>query len=150
MAQEVELPIRAEQIQKILPHRYPFLMVDEITAFEDGVSIVGKRCVSSNEPFFQGHFPNRPIMPGVMILEALAQLGAIFAKLSTGGAAPEKLIVFSGADRVRFRRPVYPGDVLELHAGGHRRRNTHWWITTEAKVDGLTVAEALVMATEIG
>lgn len=149
MGKTIELPLRAEQIQKILPHRYPFLMVDEITEFEDGVSITGKRCVSSNEPFFQGHFPNRPIMPGVMILEALAQLGAIFAKLSTGGADPNKLIVFSAADDVRFRRPVYPGAVLELKAGGHRRRNAHWWINTQASVDGVVVAEALVMATEV-
>lgn len=88
--------------------------MDRVTAFQDLVDIVGYKNVTANEPFFMGHFPGRPLMPGVLMLEALAQLGAIFAKLSTGGANAQQLVVLSGFDEVRFRRNVVPGDVLKL------------------------------------
>lgn len=100
-----------EEIKKILPHRYPFLMIDKITELEEGVSAKGIKCVSGNEPFFQGHFPDRAVMPGVLQLEAVAQVGAV-AILK--GAAPGKKAFFGGVKNARFRRPVVPGDVLEI------------------------------------
>lgn len=143
------LPFSAIDIQSILPHRYPFIMIDQVTEFVDLDYIQGVKLVSANEPFFNGHFPNRPIMPGVLILEALAQIGAIFAKLATGGATPDKLIVFSGATDVRFRRPVVPGDILTLRMGEHRKRGQHWRMVGSAKVGDAMAAEAIIMATEI-
>ncbi len=111
-ALETEVILTSEQIQAILPHRYPFLLVDRIIAFEPGVRAVGIKNVTINEPFFQGHFPGRPIMPGVLIIEAMAQVGGIILlKLpeTTG-----RLALFAGIDQVRFRRPVVPGDQLRL------------------------------------
>jgi 3-hydroxyacyl-[acyl-carrier-protein] dehydratase len=111
-ALETEVILTSEQIQAILPHRYPFLLVDRIVAFEPGVRAVGIKNVTINEPFFQGHFPGRPIMPGVLIIEAMAQVGGvILLKLpeTTG-----RLALFAGIDQVRFRRPVVPGDQLRL------------------------------------
>lgn len=145
----VELPLRVPQIQEILPHRYPFLLVDAVTDFIDGQYIAGYKNVSANEPFFVGHFPNRPIMPGVLQLEALAQIGAIFANLTTGGARAGQLIVFSGADEVRFRKLVQPGDVLTLRMEIDRRRGIHWRMHGTAKVGEVVTAEAMIMATEI-
>lgn len=109
----------AERIQGILPHRPPFLFVDRILSCEPGRRAVGIKCVAANEPFFAGHFPGRPIMPGVLMLEALAQVGAV-ALLSL----PEfrgRVALFGGVDRVRFRRPVVPGDVLRLEVEITRR-----------------------------
>ena len=102
----------AKEIMDIIPHRYPFLLIDTIEELEAGVRAVGKKCVSMNEPYFQGHFPGNPVMPGVLILEALAQVGAV-ALLSE----PEnrgKLALFGGIKNARFKRQVRPGDVLEL------------------------------------
>ena len=120
----VTLPLGIDDIRRIIPHRYPFLFVDKVVEFEDSVRIVGIKNVSANEPFFEGHFPEKPIMPGVIILEALAQMGALFAKLSSGGVRGKKLIVFAGAESVRFRKLVFPGDVLRLEVSSHRRRGT--------------------------
>jgi beta-hydroxyacyl-ACP dehydratase FabZ len=103
----------ARAIQQILPHRYPFLLVDRIIEITDGVRIVGLKQVTINEPFFQGHFPGAPVMPGVLIVEALAQVGAIYA-LRQIEAREQKLVLFSGIDNARFRRPVSPGDTLTL------------------------------------
>jgi beta-hydroxyacyl-ACP dehydratase FabZ len=145
----IQLPITTKQIMEILPHRYPFMFVDEVTEFEDRVRIVGRKHVRPDEPYFQGHFPGRPIMPGVLILESLAQLGAIFAKISTGGVAADKLIVFAGADDVRFRRPVYPGDVLTLKLGNHRQRGPHWRMEGEVYVGEEKAADAIIKANEV-
>lgn len=145
----VKLPLLQVDIERILPHRHPFLFVDEVNEFEDAVYIKGRKYVRAEEPHFQGHFPGRPIMPGVLILESIAQMGAIFAKLSTGGAPLDRLIVFSGAESVRFRRPVYPGDVLDIHMFNHRRRSVHWRIQGEVHVGSELVAEAIVMATQL-
>ena len=101
------------QIQLILPHRYPFLLVDKITEMEKGKRIVGMKNVTINEPFFQGHFPGHPIMPGVLILEAMAQTGGVLL-LSTVPQAQGKLIYFMGVDGARFRKPVLPGDELKI------------------------------------
>ena len=101
------------EIMKYLPHRYPFLLVDRIETFEKGVKIVGVKNVTINEPFFQGHFPGHPIMPGVLILEAMAQVGGVYAHLA-GEVEEGKVPYFVGIDQARFRKPVLPGDVLRL------------------------------------
>lgn len=100
------------EIQKLIPHRYPFLLVDRIESVEAGKSAVGIKCVSVNEPFFQGHFPGNPIMPGVLIVEAMAQVGAV--ALMSMEENQGKLAVFAGLDEVRFKRQVVPGDVLRM------------------------------------
>jgi 3-hydroxyacyl-[acyl-carrier-protein] dehydratase len=150
MAKVIKLPLRREQIQEILPHRDPFLMVDEVYEFEDLVHIAGRKLVRPEEEHFKGHFPGRPIMPGVLILEAVAQMGALFAKLSTGGVAPEDLIVFTGAQDVRFRRVVVPGDMLDIRLGNHRTKGPHWRMDGQVYVGNERAAEATIMATVIG
>ena len=145
----LELPLGIDDIRRIIPHRYPFLFVDKITEFDDSVRIVGIKNVSANEPYFQGHFPNKPIMPGVIILEALAQMGAIFAKLSSGGVGDGKLIVFAGAESVRFRKLVFPGDVLSMEISSHRRRGTLWRVEAKASVGDSVVTEATLLAWEL-
>jgi len=144
-----QLPIGSVEIQKIIPHRYPFLYIDKVTEFVDSERIVGIKNVSANEPYFQGHFPGRPIMPGVVILEAMAQLGALFAKMSSKGVAHDKLIVFAGAENVRFRKPVVPGDVMRIEISGHRRRGPIWKIEVLATVEGQVVGEASITAAEV-
>ena len=146
---DYNIPMLIDEIQRILPHRHPFLMLDRVTELVPNERIVGIKLISANEPYFAGHFPNRPIMPGVLMLEALAQLGAIFAKLTAGGASPEGLIVFSGAKDVRFRRPVVPGDILTLTMAYQKHRGQHWWMEGRAEVDGGVACEATLMATEM-
>lgn len=127
------------QIQEILPHRWPFLLVDRILEMEAGQRAVGIKNVSAGEPYFQGHFPNQPIMPAVLIVEALAQVGAI-ALLSL----PEnrgKLGLFVGIDGFRFRKPVVPGDTLRLEVRLERLRGAFGRGSARAEVDGATVAE---------
>lgn len=144
-----QIPLSVEEIQEILPHRYPFLFVDRVSEFEDGVFVVAHKNVSANELFFQGHFPGRPIMPGVLVLEALAQVGVLFAKLSTGGVPPERLMVFSGVDKVKFRRQVVPGDVLTLKVMNYRRKMVHWKLDAYAYVGDDLAAQAVIKATEV-
>ena len=104
--------LKIEEIMELIPHRYPFLLVDRIESVVPSQSAVGYKCVSMNEPFFQGHFPGKPLMPGVLIVEALAQVGAV--ALMSEPANRGKLAVFAGIDEVRFKRQVVPGDVLKL------------------------------------
>src|SRR5262245_66033934 len=104
----------ARKILKLLPHRYPFLLVDRIVEIETDKKIVGIKNVSANENFFQGHFPDKPVMPGVLICEAMAQCGAIFAHNSRGGMAENKVLVLTGLDKVKFKRQVEPGDLLRI------------------------------------
>ncbi|MCB0325511.1 MAG: 3-hydroxyacyl-ACP dehydratase FabZ [Bdellovibrionales bacterium] len=144
----MKLPLSIEDISEMLPHRYPFLFLDRITEFKDGEYVRGRKCVSANEHFFVGHFPDRPIMPGVVMLEALAQLGVIFAKLTTDGMRPDQLCVLAGVESVRFRRPVVPGDVLELEMALVKRRASHWKMRGTGKVDGELAIEAVLMASE--
>jgi 3-hydroxyacyl-[acyl-carrier-protein] dehydratase len=108
----VKLPLGPAEIRKFIPHRYPFLLVDRIEELEPGVRAVGTKNVTQNEPFFQGHFPDYPVMPGVLIIEAMAQVGAV--GVMAGGAHRDKLALFAGIDGVRFRRQVLPGDVLRM------------------------------------
>jgi len=147
--EEIKCPFGVVEIEKIIPHRNPFLLVDQVTEFVMGSKISGLKNVSANEPFFLGHFPGRPVMPGVMILEALAQLGAIFAMLAGGDPGRNKLIVFSGADKVRFRRLVVPGDVLKLELYDCKSKFGHWKMQAKASVNGEIAAEAQLMATEV-
>lgn len=126
-------------IQKILPHRYPFLLVDRITEMEEGKSVTGIKNVTINEPFFQGHFPGNPIMPGVLICEALAQVGAVLLLGMEENRG--KLGVFTGINNFKFRKQVVPGDTLELHAELITYRHGMGKANVEAKVDGKTAAK---------
>jgi beta-hydroxyacyl-ACP dehydratase FabZ len=132
-------------IQEILPHRYPFLLVDKIVELEPRIRIVGIKQVTINEYFFQGHFPEKPVMPGVLIIEALAQCGAILA-LSEFEDRKSKIPFFSGIENGRFRRPVVPGDTLTLEVTALRIGSKVQKMRGEAKVDGVLVAEAEIMS----
>lgn len=133
-------------IMKILPHRYPFLLVDRIVAFEAGKRIIGCKNVTINEPFFQGHFPGHPIMPGVLILEAMAQVGGVYAIL--GNEVGENQVpYFVGIDNAKFRKPVLPGDVLHLELELIKVRRGIYNFSGRATVDGKLVAEAELKAT---
>lgn len=136
------------KIQEILPHRYPFLMIDRVTEFVDNEKVVARKCVSINEPFFNGHFPGRPVMPGVMILEAMAQTGAILALRSTDGVIPGKIIFLTGATDVRFKRQVTPGDVLRIEMRSVRKRRPLWIMTGEVTVNGKVVCSGNITAAE--
>lgn len=136
-------------ILRHLPHRYPFLLIDRVTEFNAGESLVGYKNVTYNEPFFQGHFPERPIMPGVLILEAMAQATGLLAfKTVERGARRESLYFLVGMDKARFKRPVEPGDRLVLSARLLRSRRGIWVFDCEASVDGKIVASAEIMCTE--
>jgi 3-hydroxyacyl-[acyl-carrier-protein] dehydratase len=147
---EVKLPLLYEDIVKILPHRYPFLFVDRIVELEIGKKVVGTKNVTANELFFQGHFPGKPIMPGVLILEAMAQTGGVLAGLSIPGFARqggEKLIYFMAIDKVKFRKPVVPGDQLVFEVVPLRAGSRVWKMAGKAFVNQALVAEAELMAT---
>lgn len=133
----MELNIR--QIQEILPHRYPFLLIDRVTDMEQGKWARAVKCVTANEPFFQGHFPGRPIMPGVLIMEALAQTGA--AAILSEEENRGRLVVFGGIKNCRFKRQVTPGDVLELYCELTERRGPVGYGKAVAKVDGQVAAQ---------
>ncbi len=136
------------EIMAYLPHRFPFLLVDRVISLEPGKSIVALKNVSMNEPFFPGHFPKHPVMPGVLILEALAQAAALLS-FKTVADAPngDSVVYFAGIDAARFKKPVMPGDQLMLHAEILRNLKGIWKYATYAEVDGQRVAEAEMMAT---
>jgi len=133
-------------IMQRLPHRYPFLLIDRIVRFVPGEEIVALKNVTMNEPFFQGHFPAKPVMPGVLIIEALAQAGGILAAEIRGAEKQGEIIYFMGMDTVRFRKPVVPGDQLMLEARVLRMRSRVAKMAGRALVDGQLVAEAELMA----
>jgi len=137
-----------DEIMRRLPHRYPFLLVDRVLECVSGQQIVARKNVTANEEFFVGHFPGRPVMPGVMILEALAQCAGILCFV-TADIYPDENVkfYFAGMDGVRFRRPVLPGDQLVLKATLQRRIRTIWKFATLATVDGLEVCSAEMMVT---
>jgi len=140
------MTINTVQIMDLLPHRYPFLLVDRIVELEKGKRVVGIKNVTINEPFFQGHFPGHPIMPGVLIIEAMAQVGGAFAKLS-GEVGEDKVTYFVGIDKAKFRKPVLPGDVLSLELELIASRRGIYTFTGKAYVEGSLVAEAELRAT---
>ena len=135
-----------KEIIRLLPHRYPFLLVDRVLDGEKGKSMVGLKNVSMNEPFFQGHFPSEPIMPGVLILEGMAQVGGLLAFYSIPEMVGEKLIYFAGIDKVRFRLPVVPGDQLIYEMEVIKHKGKIWKMAGTAKVGDKIAAEAEFMA----
>jgi len=133
------------EIQKILPHRYPFLLVDRILEVEPRRRIVGIKNVTVNEPFFQGHFPGKPVMPGVLIVEAMAQVGGVLL-LSDVPDREKKLVLFAGIDEARFRRPVVPGDQVRFEVEVLRLKASTCKLQGKAFVDGALVAEAVILS----
>jgi 3-hydroxyacyl-[acyl-carrier-protein] dehydratase len=134
--------IGIEQILKSIPHRYPILLVDKIIAMEENKSIFGIKNVTFNEPHFMGHFPDKPIMPGVLIIEAMAQTASVMVMNSGGRTLDDSLVYFMSIDNAKFRKPVIPGDVLELHIEVLHNRGAVWKMSGIAKVEGVKVAEA--------
>lgn len=138
--------LNIEEVMRRLPHRYPFLLVDRVIECIPGKTIHALKNVTINEPFFPGHFPNRPVMPGVLILEALAQASGILAFVTAGVVPNEKTqLYFVGIDKARFRTPVLPGDQLMLHAELQRSLRGIWKFATVAKVNGEEVTSAEMM-----
>lgn len=135
------------EIMKILPHRNPFLLVDRIVEIEEGKRIVGIKNVTINEPFFPGHFPGHPVMPGVLIIEAMAQVGGILAYRSSDEETRRKLCYFVSIDNAKFRRPVVPGDQLRLELEAISCRRGLWCFSGKAYVEGKLVTEAELKAT---
>lgn len=129
-------------IGRLLPHRYPLLLVDRVVGVEDGVRLLARKCVTVDEPFFAGHFPGRPVMPGVLLCEALVQAGALFAHCSSDGLQPGATLTIVALDRARFRRAVVPGDQLDLEVRALERRPPRWRLRGVARVDGAIAAEA--------
>ncbi len=143
-AGEAAAPARSDihDIQRRIPHRYPFLLVDRVEEIRLGESAVGIKSVTFNEPHFQGHFPGAPVMPGVAIVEAMAQTAAVLVSHTLELRDRDVLIYFMGIDKARFRRQVVPGDRLELHVRALRRGTRIWRFAGQAMVDGQLAAEA--------
>lgn len=141
-----ELPIDISRIMQMLPHRYPFLMVDRVLELVPGEHVKAYKNVTINENFFMGHFPGHPVMPGVLIMEALAQAGGIFVIESLGLSSANKLFLFTGIDGAKFRRQVVPGDQLILEANVIRHKLNIWKMRGTASVDGHVVAEGVFSA----
>ena len=138
--------IEIREILGLLPHGYPFLLIDRITVIEPGKRIVGIKNVTYNEPFFPGHFPGRPIMPGVLIVEAMAQTAGVLAFKTIPQEGPKKPVLFLGLDNVRFRKPVIPGDQLRLELEITKHRQAIWKFKGRAFVEDQLVAEADLLA----
>ena len=135
-----------ERIKQLIPHRYPFLMIDRIAELVPDVSATGIKNVSINEPYFQGHFPARPIMPGVLIIEAMAQTSAVLVMYTMGEDAEGRLVYFMSVDSARFRKPITPGDTVHIHVEKLQRRGRVWKFSGQAKVEGVLMAEATYSA----
>ncbi|MEH6632119.1 MAG: 3-hydroxyacyl-ACP dehydratase FabZ [Halopseudomonas aestusnigri] len=130
------------EIKEMIPHRYPFLLIDRVDNIIKDVSAVGLKNVTINEPFFEGHFPRQPVMPGVLIVEAMAQTAAVFVVETLDGAAAGKIVYFMSVDSAKFRKPVVPGDQLKIHVTKIQQRKNVWKFDGKAKVDGKVVANA--------
>jgi 3-hydroxyacyl-[acyl-carrier-protein] dehydratase len=134
------------RIMEMIPHRYPFLMIDKVVDVVAGERAVGVKNVSINESYFQGHFPRRPVMPGVLIIESMAQTAAVLVVHTLGTISSTRLVYFMSVDNARFRRPVVPGDTLMVHVTALRSRGNVWKFEAQAKVDGKLCAEATYAA----
>ena len=144
----MDMPLYYQDITKVLPHRYPFLMIDRVIEVKLGKKIVALKNVTVNEPFFQGHFPGNPIMPGVLIVEAMAQAGGVLARLSLseGKEGSNEPVFFMSIDKVKFRKPVVPGDQLRLEVEAIRTGSRIWKLQGKAFVDSELVAEGIFAA----
>jgi len=143
-------PLNVHEIMELLPHRYPFLMIDRLADIVPGESAVGTKNVTINEPFFQGHFPAQAVMPGVLIVEAMAQTAAALVMHTLGEDAHGKVVYFMSVDEARFRKPVVPGDTLKIHVTRIQNRRSVWKFKGEAKVEGTLVANASFSAMIMG
>lgn len=145
-AQQEKVEIDSIRLLELIPHRYPFLMVDRLIDVVSGLSATGIKNVSGNEPFFQGHFPERPVMPGVLLIESMAQTAAALVVHSLGPAAEGKLVYFLTVDNARFRKPVLPGDTMHVYVTKLRTRGNIWRFSGETRVEGTITAEATFSA----
>ena len=134
--------VDAQRIMELIPHRYPFLMIDRMVDIVSGESATGIKNITMNEPCFQGHFPKRPIFPGVLIIEAMAQTSAALVVHTLGESSEGKLVYFMSVQNARFRKPVTPGDQLNIHVIKHATRGNVWKFNSDAKVNNDVVAEA--------
>jgi 3-hydroxyacyl-[acyl-carrier-protein] dehydratase len=142
VAEKPGISLDLQQIMEMIPHRYPFLMIDRIEELRLDASALGIKNVTINEPYFQGHFPGHPIMPGVMIIEAMAQTAAVCAIATFGAKAEGKLVYFMTVEGARFRKPVVPGDTLEILVTKLRARRNVWKFRGQARVRGVLVSDA--------
>ncbi|NIZ02129.1 3-hydroxyacyl-ACP dehydratase FabZ [Thalassospira lucentensis] len=140
------LSVDIQRILEMIPHRYPFLLIDKVIDIDPGESATGIKNVTMNEPQFTGHFPQQPIMPGVLIVESMAQTAAILVVQTLGEDAEGKLVYFMSIDNARFRKPVTPGDVMHIHVVKKQSRGPVWKFESQVKVDGQVVAEATIAA----
>jgi 3-hydroxyacyl-[acyl-carrier-protein] dehydratase len=140
------LTLDTQQLLSVLPHRYPFLLVDRIIEIHGDESCIGIKNVSANEPFFAGHFPGRPVMPGVLLLEGMAQSAGAICTLLQGTNRPPREVFFLTVDKAKFRKPVVPGDRIEYHMKRIAHKKSMWWFRGEARVNDQIVCEAEVGA----
>ena len=136
------------EILATIPHRYPFLLIDRVLEFVDAERVVAVKNVTANEPYFQGHFPGRPVVPGVIMIESMAQAGAILAMKSTGGVLKGKTVFLVGVDEVKFKRQVVPGDTLKIEMKSVKRRRPLWSMAGTISVEGKVVASGTISAVE--
>lgn len=146
MTETPKEPINIQRIMELLPHRYPFLLIDKIIDYKEGEYAVGLKNVTMNEPQFMGHFPGAPVMPGVLIVEAMAQTAGALVVHTLGKEAEGKLVYFMTIDNARFRKPVLPGDTLHIHAKMIKSRGMIWKFSAQAKVGDVVHAEAIYSA----
>lgn len=139
-----DLQLDIAHIMRLLPHRYPMLLIDRVISYVANQSLTALKNVSINEPFFQGHFPGRPVMPGVLIIEAMAQAGGILSYMSNHERDPDVIYYLAGVDDARFRRPVVPGDQLEIRVAVETVRRGVWFYNCSAHVDGQTAVKARI------
>jgi 3-hydroxyacyl-[acyl-carrier-protein] dehydratase len=145
-AHEGTVEIDVQRVMQMIPHRHPFLMIDKVVDVVADARATGIKNVSINEHYFQGHFPTRPVMPGVLIIEAMAQTAAVLVVHTLGPEAEGKLVYFMSVDSARFRRPVFPGDVLHVRVSKQRNRGNVWKFEGRAEVRGQLAAEAVFAA----